>query len=120
MTSPLRVVVVDDSQMLRDLLTAYLQDEPDLEVVRTFGDTASLIDAVANVGPDVIVLDNQMPGGDGLEALPELRRRCPRARIVMWSSDVEVAAAALARGADQFVDKGQSLAAVVAAAVQAA
>lgn len=116
----LRVVVVDDSAVLRDLLVAYLEDEPDLEVVRTFADTATLVAAVADVDPDVIVLDNQMPGGDGVEALPELRRRCPRARIVLWSSDLEVAARALAGGADRFVGKDTPFGAVVDAATSAA
>ncbi|MCW2607417.1 MAG: DNA-binding response regulator [Frankiales bacterium] len=119
MNRHLRVVIVDDSALMREVLAAHLQDEPELEVVRMFHDAASLIEGVVDVSPDVVVIDNQMPGGDGIDALAELRRRCPTALVVMWSSDPSLAPEALARGADRFVGKDQALSDVVAAVVSA-
>ena len=117
MPLPLRVVLVDDDALLRALLTAHLELEPGLEVVEVFTDVDGLA-AVPAARPDVVVLDNEMPSGLGLDALPALRLACPRARIVMWSGTEGVAEAAVARGADAFVDKGQPVAQVVAAALQ--
>lgn len=105
----LRVVLVDDSPMLLLMLSAFLAGEPDLEVVMTFSGTASLLAGVQAARPDVVVLDNEMPGGHGVDALPALVAAVPGARVVMWSSDVRVAPLALVRGAQQFVGKEQGL-----------
>lgn len=118
MTPLLRVAVVDDSAVLRTVLSKHLDGDDRLEVVRQFADTAGLVEALADDCPDVLVLDNQMPGGDGVDALPAIRQRCPDSVIVMWSSDDgALRDLALERGADHFVDKGEPLASVVRAAL---
>jgi two-component system chemotaxis response regulator CheB len=103
--APLAVLVVDDSDVLRSLVTHYLDAESDLQVVASVGTARAALEQVRLTHPDIILLDHDMPGGDGLEALPELRRLCPRARIVLFSSALEVRHAALERGADEFVSK---------------
>jgi two-component system chemotaxis response regulator CheB len=103
--APLAVLVVDDSDVLRSLVSHYLDAESDLQVVASVATTRAALEQVHRNRPDVILLDHEMPGGDGLEALPELRRLCPRARIVLFSSAVEIRSAALERGADEFVSK---------------
>ena len=103
---PLSVLLVDDSDLLRSLMSHYLDAESDLQVIASVSNAG---DAVAHVrdtaAPDVILLDHDMPGLQGLDVLPELRARCPHARIVMFSSAVELRSRALATGADEFVPK---------------
>ena len=103
--SPLAVLVVDDSDLLRSLVAHYLDAESDLKVVASVSTADAAVQQVRHARPDVILLDHDMPGGNGLEALPELRRLCPQARIVLFSSAHEVRGAALDRGADEFVGK---------------
>ena len=103
--APLAVLVVDDSDVLRSLVSHYLDGESDLQVVASVGTARAAIEQVHRTRPDVILLDHEMPGGNGLDALPEMRRLCPRARIVLFSSALEVRSAALERGADEFVSK---------------
>ena len=102
---PLSVLVVDDSDLLRSLVAHYLDGESDLQVVASVSTISAAVEQVRRLPPDVILLDHEMPGGDGLEALPELRRLCPRARIVLFSASCELRHAALDRGADDFVSK---------------
>lgn len=115
--APLRVVVVEDDHVLRTVLTAYLEGDDRLEVVRSFDGADQVLEAVAAVRPDVIVLDNQMPSGDGIDLLPRLRACSPDSTIVMWSSDADLRQLAQARGADAFIDKDAPLEDVVEAAV---
>ena len=65
--------------------------------------------------PDAIVLDHQMPLSTGLQALPHLRRSCPQARIVMWTSSREACDGAEGLGADAVVDKGEPVEHLLAA-----
>lgn len=78
--SPPRVLLAEDhgpmSELLRDLL------EPEFSVIAIVGDGDALIDAAAELSPDVIVCDVTMPGLDGISAAAEIRRRDPLARIV--------------------------------------
>ena len=99
------VLIVDDSPVLRELMTHYLDDEADLAVVAAVASGPEAVARVEQLAPDVVLLDHEMPGRTGLQVLPELRRRCPDARIVVFSADGDVGARALASGADLFVGK---------------
>ena len=103
--APLAVLVVDDSDVLRSMIAHYLDAESDLQVVASVGTAREALEQVRRRRPDVILLDHEMPGGDGLDALPELRRLCPQSRIVLFSSALEIRFTALERGADEFVSK---------------
>ncbi len=68
MTEPLRVVLVDDQDLVRAGFRVILGTEDGIEVVGEAGDGATAVDLVARLRPDVVLMDVQMPGVDGLEA----------------------------------------------------
>ena len=109
MTAPLAVLVVEDAEVLRAVTTYYLDTESDLQVVASVDSGRAAVEQVRTGCPDVILLDHDMPDGNGLEVLPELRSSCPDARIVMFSAFPELRLDALARGADDFVSKDRPL-----------
>src|SRR5690606_14267181 len=69
---PVRVLLVEDSGVSRALMTQWLNNDPDIRVVADAGNGAAAIRVAATANPDVIVLDVQMPGMDGIAALPRL------------------------------------------------
>ncbi|MEZ4862312.1 MAG: response regulator transcription factor [Caldilineaceae bacterium] len=83
MSKPIRIVLADDHAVLRAGLTALLNAEADMEVVGEAGDGAACIRVVQEVRPDVVLLDINMPGVNGLEALAELRKVAPASRVLM-------------------------------------
>ena len=111
-----RVLVVDDAANLRELLTVLLDVEDDFEVVGTAADGVQALDRADELEPDIVLLDLAMPVMDGLQALPALRARLPRARIVIFSGFEHEALAreALAAGADAYIEKGTSVMQLVA------
>jgi DNA-binding NarL/FixJ family response regulator len=107
--TPIRVFVCDDAPAFRDLLRMALEMDGSLAVVGEAEDGSGL-DALAEAAPDVVLLDLNMPELGGLDALPRLRELAPQARVVVLSSfsAEEKEAAALAAGADRYVDKRES------------
>jgi DNA-binding NarL/FixJ family response regulator len=83
MTKPIRVVVADDHAVLRAGLMALLNDEPDMVVVGEANDGAECLRVAQAVRPDVILLDINMPGVNGLEALGALRQAVPQSRVLV-------------------------------------
>jgi DNA-binding NarL/FixJ family response regulator len=83
MSKPIRIVVADDHAVLRAGLIALLNNEPDMEVVGQAGDGAAALRVAQAVQPDVILLDINMPGVNGLEALDELHRSVPQSRVLV-------------------------------------
>ena len=103
------VLLVDDTATMRQVVRLSLELDPAWEVIGEAVDGREAIEQAERLRPDVIVLDQQMPHLDGVDALPTLRTSCPTARIVMWSSDPDVREHALASGADGFTDKAAPL-----------
>jgi DNA-binding NarL/FixJ family response regulator len=106
------LLIVDDSVAVCTALRAYMSRVEGWPTVLTAPNAAEALDLAAAHSPAAIVLDNKMPPGqDGIEALAELRRACPTARIVMHTMedtlDLQVRANRL--GADAIVPKGQPL-----------
>ena len=110
----MRVLVVDDDDDIRLLLRLSLESERDVEIVGEAADGIAAVDVAGSVGPDVVVLDLQMPGADGLTALPLLRRQCPDASVLVYSA-TDRRREAIAAGADAYVEKSTSLEGVVRA-----
>ena len=113
---PLRVLVVDDTPDLRDLLTMALERTGEFEVVAHAENGRQAVDSAAGYEPDLVLLDIAMPVMDGLEALPLVRRECPDALVVMLSGfgASEMTTKALAGGADGYIQKGQPLGSMLA------
>jgi two-component system chemotaxis response regulator CheB len=108
MTQKIRVLVVDDSKLIRDVLTAILNEQPDIEVVGAAADAFQARDLIKELDPDVITLDVEMPKMNGLEFLDKLMRAKPTP-VVMISTATErgseVTFRALELGAVDFVTK---------------
>ena len=81
-----RVVVVDDQRLIRESIAALLDVQPGITVVGTAGDGEAAVELVAQLDPDVVLMDVRMPVLDGLDALAELRRRDERTRVVMLTT----------------------------------
>ena len=82
----LRVLHCDDDKTFRFLVRAVLDDERDIELAGEAIDARSCITLVAELQPDVVLLDESMPGMNGLEAIPQIGAACPSARVILLSS----------------------------------
>lgn len=108
----IRVLVVDDSVVIRRLVTHALEQEPMLEVVGVASNGAVALQRIPQLNPDVITLDIEMPEMDGLEMLRHLKRAHPGMRVIMFSTLTERGATAtleaLTLGADDYVTKASN------------
>lgn len=104
----IRVVVVDDSALIRNLLTSIINEAPDLEVVATASDPLIARERIRALDPDVITLDVEMPRMDGLEFLRRLMRLRPTPVLMISSltqQGSEATLTALELGAIDFLSK---------------
>lgn len=114
MSERVRVLVVDDSALMRKLIPAILASDPSIEVVGTAMDGAFALKKIAELHPDVVTLDLEMPRMDGMETLRLIMRRAPMPVVLFSTHSKEGAYAtlkALALGAIDFVPKPQDAAA---------
>ena len=107
MAETLRVVLVDDHEVVREGLRALLDADEGIEVV---GEAGTVADAVRRVGyesPEVVVLDVRLPDGSGIEACREIRARWPEVRVLMLTSfaDDEALFSSIMAGASGYVLK---------------
>ncbi len=106
---PIRLMIVDDSSVARAVLSRMVSAEPDFEVAALAGSAVEALDALTTVSVDIVLLDVEMPGGNGLEALPHILRAGDGARVLVVSSmaedGAEVAVRALAQGAADTLPK---------------
>ena len=113
MKERVRVLVVDDSALMRKLIPLILERDPDVEVVGTAMDGAFALRKIAELRPDVVTLDLEMPRMDGIETLRMIMRSAPLPVIVFSTHSKEGAYStfkALALGAIDFVRKPQDAA----------
>lgn len=101
-----RIMLVDDAAMMRLIIRNMLRDDPHLQVVGYAANGKEALEKLAEVQPDLIVLDIEMPEMDGLEFLQHARLRS-KARVVVLSSVIDSWKAARARalGADAVITK---------------
>jgi diguanylate cyclase (GGDEF)-like protein len=113
-SGPIRVVVCDDAPSMRALVRHTLEIDGDVQVVGEAGDGEAVVALVADLRPDVVLLDLSMPKVDGLEALPRILEAAPWAGVVVLSGRDEAAAApqVLALGAERFMAKPAGAAAI--------
>lgn len=119
----IRVLLVDDHTLFRRGLRALLEADGRFEVVAEAGDAGEAQRHATAAQPEVILLDNHLPGVNGVDALPGLREAAPAARVLMLtvSEDERDLAAALRGGASGYLLKtvdGEQLAAAILRCVQ--
>jgi len=119
----IRILVVDDHTLFRRGLTALLSREAQFHVVADAADAGQALRRAQELQPDVILLDNHLPGVNGVDVLPALREAAPLARVLMLtiSEDEADLAAALRGGACGYLLKtieGDALAAAIRSAMR--
>jgi DNA-binding NarL/FixJ family response regulator len=119
---PIRVLIVDDHEVLAASLGHVLDDEPDMVSVGWAQTLAQARARVTTAAPDVLLLDRRLPDGDGVAAIPELRALRPSMNVVVLTAAVadQVLVEAIEAGAAGFVSKTRGLAEVTAAVRAAA
>jgi two-component system nitrate/nitrite response regulator NarL len=103
----IQLLLVDDHSLFRRGLRALLEQDERFEVCAEAGDVGEALRALGQHRPDVILLDNHLPGVRGVDALPSVKEAAPRARVLMLtvSEDAQDLAAALQAGADGYLLK---------------
>lgn len=107
-----RVMIVDDSAVVRGLVSRWVNEQPGLEAVARHSNGKLAVDDVAASAPDVVVLDIEMPVMDGLTALPLILKACPTAKVIMASTltrrNAEISFKAMSLGATDYIPKPES------------
>src|SRR5438552_2917400 len=103
----LRVLVVDDHEVVRQGLVALLDRRPGFEVVAQAGSVAEAIDHARLHRPDIVVMDVRLPDGSGVEACRAIRDQLPETRVIMFTSfpDDEAVLSAIVAGASGYLLK---------------
>src|ERR1051325_9418773 len=109
---PIRVMVVDNSAVIRGLISRWIDAEPDLAVVASLRTGRDAVNQLERVMPDVAVLDIEMPDLDGIAALPLLLAKKRDLVVIMASTltrrNAEVSLKALSLGAADYIPKPES------------
>jgi two-component system response regulator NreC len=103
----IRVLIADDHAILRSGLRMLVEAQPDMQVVAEAMDGNEAVRKTVEAKPDVLLLDLSMPVSSGLQAIPEIRRGCPRTQVLILSmyEDVAYIRAAFDAGAVGYVQK---------------
>jgi DNA-binding NarL/FixJ family response regulator len=120
--APVRVLIVDDHEVLAASLAHVLDAEPDLMSVGIAGTLERARALVGSTAPDVILLDHRLPDGEGVSAIAQFRALRPSVQIVVLTASASdhVLVAAIEAGASGFVSKSRSLAELTSAVRAAA
>src|SRR5437868_981909 len=109
---PLRVMVVDDSVVIRGLIGRWIEAEPDMVVAASLRTGLDAVNQVERVNPDVALLDIEMPDLDGIAALPLLLEKKRNLVVIMASTltrrNAEISFKALSLGASDYIPKPES------------
>jgi two-component system, chemotaxis family, protein-glutamate methylesterase/glutaminase len=112
LNAPLKVAIVDDSVVVRGLVSRWLRETVGIEVVGTFRSGREIIANVVNVNPDIIILDIEMADIDGLTALPHIMRAKPDVTVIVASTltarNADISFKCMSLGAKDYVLKPQS------------
>ncbi|MDB5620083.1 MAG: response regulator receiver modulated CheB methylesterase [Tardiphaga sp.] len=118
---PLRVMVVDDSVVIRGLISRWIEAEPDMTVVGSLRTGLDAVNQVERINPDIAVLDIEMPELDGISALPQLLAKKRNLIVIMASTltrrNAEISFKAMSLGAADYIPKPESTREISAADV---
>ncbi|MGQ3075148.1 MAG: protein-glutamate methylesterase/protein-glutamine glutaminase [Ferrovibrionaceae bacterium] len=110
---PYRVMLVDDSAVVRGLVTRWMQEDPEIEVVASVGNGAVAVREIGRTDIEVIVLDVEMPEMDGLTALPKILAAQPDVKVIMASTltmrNADISLKALQAGAADYIAKPSAM-----------
>jgi DNA-binding NarL/FixJ family response regulator len=118
MPLPIRVLIVEDHQMVAEALASVLSAETDVDVVGVVGTVAAGLDRVRSLAPDVVLLDQHLPDGLGTRLASDIRTQRPRTRVVLVTGsgdDETLLAEAIEAGCAGFVVKNKGLKDLVSA-----
>jgi two-component system response regulator DevR len=106
-TRPLRLLVVDDHEVVRQGLVALLDRRDGFEVVAEAGTVSEAVQQARRFEPDIVIMDVRLPDGSGVEACREIRAELPTTRVVMLTSypDEEAVLSAIVAGASGYLLK---------------
>lgn len=104
---PLRLLLVDDHEVVREGLAALLSRRPQFQIVAEAGSVADAVAAARRFEPDLVVMDVRLPDGSGIEACRDIRAELPATRVVMLTSypDEEAVLSAILAGASGYLLK---------------
>src|ERR1700744_1804407 len=109
---PLRVMLVDDSVVIRGMISRWLGSEPDIVVAASLRTGREAVDQLERINPDIAVLDIEMPELDGISALPLLLAKKRNLVVIMASTltrrNAEISFKALSLGAADYIAKPES------------
>src|SRR5215471_3325645 len=109
---PIRVMVVDDSVVIRGMISRWIDAEPDMKVAASLRTGLDAVNQLEKVNPDVAVLDIEMPELDGISALPQLLAKKRDLIIIMASTltrrNAEISFKALSLGASDYIPKPET------------
>lgn len=110
--SALRVMVVDDSAIIRGLISRWLEDEGDITVISTAANGVMALRNLEKAKPDVVILDVEMPEMDGMTALPRILAAAPHVKVIMASTltrrNAKISIEAMKAGAADYIPKPES------------
>ena len=106
-TRPLRLLVVDDHEVVRQGLVALLDRREEFQVVAEAGTAAEAVESARRVQPDIVIMDVRLPDGSGVEACREIRAELPTTRVVILTSypDEDAVLSAIVAGASGYLLK---------------
>ena len=108
-SGPYRVMLVDDSAVIRGLLSRWLGADSAIEIVASVGNGQVAINSMERSNPEIVVLDIEMPVMDGLTALPQILKINPNVQVLMSSTltskNAKISLQAMSLGAADYIPK---------------
>jgi len=116
---PITLLIADDHQLVREAWTMVLNNDPRFKVLATCGTAEAAVDAVDTLKPDIVLLDINLPGISGIEAVPLIRDAAPHSKIIGVSlhTQPKYFRQMMQEGANGYVTKDSSTAEMIAAII---
>jgi DNA-binding NarL/FixJ family response regulator len=106
-SSPARIIIADDHELVREAMRSMLDSEPDLQIIDEAKDGQETIELTRLQRPDLVIMDVRMPKMNGLEATQTIKEELPTTKVLIWSAyeDRVLVSEAVRAGADGYVLK---------------